>query len=746
VNREDQTKQEAASPSRHRNRSAVMHRRAWLAGIMLALLWAAPATAQNGVIVRTTLGVSGLQLLCLAQNCTVVVGALDGALNQVFLLTTPLNPQTLVNTLILLPGIVNAEVDQVLSLIGAANLVPSPIATALLSDRTLVPYPANSATMVWNSYATQSAAGVVEVQNAQSQFHVTGTGVVADIDTGVDPNHPALQGFLLPGYDFTRNQVGGSEMTDLSPTFTEPTPCNSTTCPAPVQVNQSSAAILDQSSAAILDTNTQYAAFGHGTMVMGVIHLVAPSAQLLPLKAFKSDGTADLSNILRAIYYGVQNNASVINMSFDVKTASTELKNALDYVNQLGLVLVASAGNDGMQETVYPAALQNDVMGIASVGSTTASDGTRSTFSNFGDAIVWVAAPGEEIVTTYPFSTYAAGWGTSFSAPFVSGAAALARSVKTAITESETATAVAQAAPLSGPGMGHGRLDLVPALQSLSGVTGSPDFTVAAAPATATVSAGVSAIYTVTATPTNGFSQIVTWNCSGAPMGAACSVSPATVTLDGAHSATATVTLMTMARGWSPRLPSPQSRPPILPWLSAVACIAFLAAFFVCSAMRHALRERYGWAATAVLLTVSLCAYACGGGYGGGGQGSITLSSIAFNPTTVVGGSSSTGTVTLSAPAPNGGAVVYLSSSASAATVPTSVTVAAGATNATFTANTSAVTASTSVTITASYAGSHQTATLNVAPSGTPAGTYTLTITGGSGNLSHSATVQVTVD
>ena len=466
-----------------------MQRRAWFAGMLLALLWAAPAQAQNGVIVRTTLGAPGLQLLCQLQNCT-VVGALDGALNQVFLLTTPLNPQALVNTLILLPGIVNAEVDQVLSLIGAANLVPSPIATTLMSDRTLVSYPGNSGTMVWNSYATQPAAGVVEVQNAQSQFQVTGTGIVADIDTGVDPNHPALQGVLLPGYDFTRNQVGGSEMTDLSPTFTQPTPCSSTTCPAAVQVNQESAAILDQESAAILDTNAQYAAFGHGTMVMGVIHLVAPTAQLLPLKAFKSDGTADLSNILRAIYYGVQNNANVINMSFDTKTASTELKNALDYANQLGLISVASAGNDGMQETVYPAALQNDVMGVASVGSTTVSDGTRSTFSNFGDAIVWVAAPGEEIVTTYPFGTYAAGWGTSFSAPFVSGAAALARSLKTAITESEAAAAMAQAAPLSGPGMGHGRLDLIPALQSLSGVTASPDFTVAAAPATATVSAG----------------------------------------------------------------------------------------------------------------------------------------------------------------------------------------------------------------------------------------------------------------
>jgi len=715
--------------------------------MLLALLWAAPASAQNGVIVRTTLGLPGLQSLCLLQNCT-VVGALDGTLNQVFLLTTPLNPQTLVNALILLPGIVNAELDQLLTLIGAANLVPSPISPTLMSDRTLIAYPASSGTMVWNSYATQPAAGVVELQNAQNQFHATGTGIVADIDTGVDPDHQALQGVLLQGFDFTRNQVGGSEMTDLGPTFTPPAPCNSTRCPTPIQVNQSSAAILDQSSAAILDTNPQYAAFGHGTMVMGVIHLVAPTAQLLPLKAFKSDGTADLSNILRAIYYAVQNNANVINMSFDTKTASTELKSALDYANQLGLIAVASAGNDGLQETVYPAALQNDVMGVASVGSTTASDGTRSTFSNFGDAIVWVAAPGEEIVTTYPFSTYAAGWGTSFSAPFVSGAAALARSLKTAITESEAAAAVAHAAPLTGPGMGHGRLDLVPALQSLSGVTPSPDFTVAAAPATATVSAGGSATFTATAAPANGFSQTVTWNCTGAPMAAACSVSPPTVTLDGTHAATATVTLMTMARASSPPLPSPQSRPPILLWLCVVACFAFLVAFFLCSALHHAPRLRYDFAAAAFLLVVSLCAYACGGGGYGGGPGPqpITLSSLALNPASVTAGASSTGTVTLSAPAPSGGAVVNLSSSASAAAVPTSVAVAAGATSATFTVNTSAVTASTPVTVTASYAGSSKTAALNVTPSGTPTGTYTLTITGSSGNLSHFATVQVTVN
>src|SRR5258708_38188152 len=99
---------------------------------------------------------------------------------------------------------------------------------------------------------------------------------------------------------------------------------------------------------------------------MGIIHLVAPTAQLMPLKAFHSDGTASLSDILRAIYYGVQNGANVINMSFDTKTSSAELQKALDYANQQGVICAASAGNDGMQEIVYPAAFQRDVMGGAS--------------------------------------------------------------------------------------------------------------------------------------------------------------------------------------------------------------------------------------------------------------------------------------------------------------------------------------------------------------------------------------------
>ena len=423
--------------------------------LLLCGLCGTSAEAQNRVIVRTALGFRGLQQFCnaglLVPTCTVVRGLGDPQ-RQLFLVTTPLDLTTFLNLLGNTIGIVGAEADQPVSLIGGLNQLST--APAGLSDTAPNHY---FGTNVWNGYVIQPAAQIVRISEAQSLFNDAGTGVVADIDTGVDPNHPALVGVLLPGYDFTRNQWGGSEMND----FTGPAPSGSTSNIA--QVNQSTAAVLDQSTAAVLDGNPQYAAFGHGTMVLGVVHLVAPKAKLLPLKAFDSSGSGFLSDILHALYFGVQNGANVINMSFDFKTSSAEFSRAVDYANQNNVICVSSAGNDGTQEIVYPAALQNDVMGV---GSTSDAD-TRSTFSNYGNAIVWVAAPGEAIISTYPFGTYAASSGTSFSAPFVSGAAALLLRLDKSTDEGEAASAIANAVPLAEYGMGNGRLDLVLALKSM---------------------------------------------------------------------------------------------------------------------------------------------------------------------------------------------------------------------------------------------------------------------------------------
>src|SRR5206468_10428926 len=111
-------------------------------------------------------------------------------------------------------------------------------------------------------------------------------------------------------------------------------------------VNQSTAALVDQSTAAVVD-GSGYGAFGHGTMVAGVVHLVAPKAYIIPLKAFKADGSGYTSDVIRAVYRAVQQGADVLNMSFSFTGTSTEMSRALTFANTNNVIAVASAGNSG---------------------------------------------------------------------------------------------------------------------------------------------------------------------------------------------------------------------------------------------------------------------------------------------------------------------------------------------------------------------------------------------------------------
>jgi subtilisin family serine protease len=413
----------------------------------------------QGVIVRTTLGPAGLQAVCLQNGCTVVRNLDDGQ-NQLFLVqptSQGLLPSLLAAVLRLVDGIVDAEPDQLLQITAPANQAVATNPPSGLWDTTPVNYYGAN---VWTGYISQPATQIIRLPNAQSTFQVGGAGIVADIDTGVDPTHPVLAGVLLEGYDFTRNLPGGSELRDIS--GSAPPPC--TTCVA-ANVNQQTVAMVDQQTAAMVD-GEEFAAFGHGTMVAGVIHLTAPTAQILPLKAFHADGTGDLSDILSAIYYAAANGAKIINMSFDMTTSSTELGTAVNYASNHNIILVASSGNDGKEEIVYPAGLRG-VLGVAS----TNDEDQRSSFSNYGDQIVWVAAPGEGIITTYPFGNYAAGWGTSFSSPFVAGTASLILKLAPQATPNQAAWALAHAQWI-GLNMGNGRLDVYDALFSLDPLQG----------------------------------------------------------------------------------------------------------------------------------------------------------------------------------------------------------------------------------------------------------------------------------
>jgi subtilisin family serine protease len=341
-----------------------------------------------------------------------------------------------------------------------ANLTQS--STSILDGlpgRTVINY---FGSPVASNYVTQPATAIIRQDDLQAASGFTGTGItVAVIDTGVDTSHPTLQPALVSGFNFIANVADPSELIDLSPDMAAALAQSSTSIldgQNLVQMNSSTMAILSQSSTSILDGPP--GEFGHGTMTAGLVHLVAPGAQIMSLKAFAGDGSSDLFNIVRAIYYAVDNGANVISMSFEIAQSSPALQNAIQYALSKNVVVVASSGNDGGQVLVYPSAY-NSVIGV---GSTSNSD-VKSRFTNFGTNSVFIAAPGEGVITTYPGGNYAAGWGTSFSAPLVAGEAALVLQARPTYKVGDVANAITRAVAVQQ--MGHGRVDLCLALSSV---------------------------------------------------------------------------------------------------------------------------------------------------------------------------------------------------------------------------------------------------------------------------------------
>ena len=416
--------------------------------LLLAVVCAPPAQAQTRLIVRDQLGLPGINLTCLLTGCKVVTGLGDPN-GQLFLVTLPavLNPVTSILRLNLQTGILDVEVDQ------NVNVQPTYAASdpSYLTDEVQTPY---YGTTVWHGYLAQPGNQLVRTAQTQATFNVTGAGTtVAVIDTGVDPTNSVLKNVLVNGYDFTRNTSGGSEMSDVTVT-------PNLNAAQTATLNQRTVAVLDQRTVAVLDGGA-YTDFGHGTMTAGIVHLVAPQAKIMPLKAFSANGTGYDSDVLRAIYYAVANGANVMNMSFDFTSYSSELATAIKYANKKGVVSVASAGNDGLYTTVYPGGLP----GVIDVASTSDTD-VQSTFTNYGAPPVWMTAPGESIVTTYPWGTYAAGWGTSFSTPFVAGTAALMLGNNGDCPSWAVPISLANAHYIGNLNLGFGRLDTYQAVQT----------------------------------------------------------------------------------------------------------------------------------------------------------------------------------------------------------------------------------------------------------------------------------------
>jgi subtilisin family serine protease len=251
------------------------------------------------------------------------------------------------------PQVMGVEPDSLISLPELASTQTAAAANFRMPDKTPINY---FHAAVWNGYVNQPAAGIVK--NAQAHNVATGSGTVAVLDTGADFTHAGFGNSLVQGYDFVHNRSGGSELSDLDQSTTSILDQSTTSIldrNTILALNQSTTSILDSRTAIALGQKRLPAAFGRGTMVAGLIHLVAPNAKLMPVKVFGDDGSATLSRIVQGIYWAIDHNADVINMSFSSDVPSIELMLAINYANLRRVICVAAAGNDGKQTLVYPA-------------------------------------------------------------------------------------------------------------------------------------------------------------------------------------------------------------------------------------------------------------------------------------------------------------------------------------------------------------------------------------------------------
>lgn len=165
---------------------------------------------------------------------------------------------------------------------------------------------------------------------------------------------------------------------------------------------------------------------GHGTGIASIIAGnpegdilgVNPNAELYSVRVLNSENAAPLSRVIEGIYWCIEHDMDIINMSFGTTIYSRALEQAVEAAYDSGLLMVAAAGN-GSGAVEYPAAF-DEVMAVASVSP----EAEISSFSNTGEELD-VAAPGEKVRVSSFFNGSVVTHGTSIAVPHVTGVASL---------------------------------------------------------------------------------------------------------------------------------------------------------------------------------------------------------------------------------------------------------------------------------------------------------------------------------
>jgi serine protease len=348
------------------------------------------------------------------------------------------------------------------------------------------------------------------------------SNVVAVVDTGIDYTHPDL----------------GENVWSAPNSFTVTIGRTNITCPAGSHGFNAIRMTCDP-----MDDNN------HGTHVTGTIGALGNNgagvagvnwtAAVMGSKFLGASGSGSTSDAVNAIEFAIQAkiagvaNVRVLSNSWGGGGYSTTLRDEIARANANDILFVAAAGNEGSDNDVtpsYPAGY--DVPNVIAVAATDSKDALAS-FSNYGAATVDLAAPGVGIVSTVRNSKYASYSGTSMATPHVSGAAALVLSkctLDTAGLKADILNNVDKVSGLTGKVATGGRLNVAGALAACGGGGGgggtSSDFTLAASPASATISPGASTSYTITLTPSGSFTGTVSFSVAGLPKGAKATFAP----------------------------------------------------------------------------------------------------------------------------------------------------------------------------------------------------------------------------
>ncbi|MEG0180897.1 MAG: S8 family peptidase [Peptostreptococcaceae bacterium] len=242
----------------------------------------------------------------------------------------------------------------------------------------LLPYKVNEVSR--ESKVSSYGAKMIKADKLWSKSSGGKDVTVAIIDTGCDVNHSALKDNIFHTRNFTKDNNSNKDLVN------------------------------------------DYV--GHGTHVAGIVLSVAPSCNLMILKALDRNGEGEYKWIINALNYAINQKVDVVSMSLGGYLDDENLHKSIRKAVNNNILVVCAAGNDGdnsglTNEFSYPASYSE----VISVGAV--DDKAKPAYFSNSNNLVDVMAPGVGILSTFKDNSYAVLDGTSMAAPHVSGALAL---------------------------------------------------------------------------------------------------------------------------------------------------------------------------------------------------------------------------------------------------------------------------------------------------------------------------------